>query len=48
MTLRHLFWKSQVGRQFGEGGTMAVKKEMQQLHDQKVMKLVTKKELTPE
>jgi hypothetical protein len=33
---------------FGESGVAAVRKEMQQLHDRKVMKAVTSKELTPQ
>ena len=33
---------------FGEGGYAAVKKEMQQLHDRKVMQPVSRKDLSPE
>ena len=35
-------------KMFGEGGYAAVKKEMQQLHDQKVMQPVSRKDLSPE
>ena len=33
---------------FGEGGYAAVKKEMQQLHDRKVMQPISQKDLSPE
>ena len=33
---------------FGEGGYAAVKKEMQQLHDRKVMQPIRQKDLSPE
>ena len=35
-------------KMFGEGGYAAVKKEMQQLHDRKVMQPVCRKDLSPE
>ena len=35
-------------KMFGEGGYAAVKKEMQQLHDRKVMQPVSRKDLSPE
>ena len=35
-------------KMFGEGGYAAVKKEMQQLHDRKVMQPISQKDLSPE
>ena len=35
-------------RMFGEEGYAAIRKEMQQLHDRKVMQPINRKDLTPE